>query len=156
MPTDPITAGLLAVTGARNPEAFGQAAAQAGISPQGGDGMAGFGFAGPGLGSLLAPGASGLPAGSNLGRFGPGTLPGGGAATAGAPGVGIEGALKGLQGFKGPEEVKPVFQGGIRGAQQAPGFNPAGLQGGQLLQALQAIIQPAQGVAPLGTFLGGR
>jgi len=121
-------------------------------------GLQGLPSAGPGasLGSFLqgAGGAGGgLAPGSNLGRFGPGTLPGGGAAQAGG-----QSPLSGLQGFKGPEPIKPEFAGGIRGAQQAPQQNFAAANPQVILQQLQQLLQgpPGGGPPDLGSLLGRR
>lgn len=171
---DPFTTGLLAVTAAQNPAVAADALSLIGDS--GMPGPLGQLFGGASLGQFLGQGSPLVPAGGNvpfgagglaqgLGGFQPplaANLPGinPGAQVAGAGGElqgnqASQSPLAGLQGFKGPEPVKPQFQGGIRGAQQAPGQNVAGLNPAQLLQALQAAIQPAQGVAPLGQFLGG-
>ncbi len=154
---NPFDTGLLAVTAANNPSVAADA-----LSLIGGDlDMAnGAGFLsglqnlpgvgpGAGLGQFLqGPGQAGggLPPGSNFG------IP----PIGGAPGQNpIAQGLGALQGFKGPEAVKPELAGGIRGAQGAPQANPAGLQTDPIMQLLQQLLQGG-GPPPLGTLLGGR
>ncbi len=142
---DPFTTGLLAVTAANNPNVAADA-----LSLIGGDtGMANGGFL-SGLQNL-----PGVGPGAGLGQFlqGPGAA--GGGLPPGQQQGGVAQGLVALQGFKGPEAVKPEFAGGIRGAQAAPQPNPAGLQTDPIMQLLQQLLQGG-GPPPLGNLLGGR
>ena len=160
---DPFTTGLLAVTAANNPTVAADA-----LSLIGGDSGMALPFGGASLGQFLGgfgqdptgglipqqggvAGGIGLPQGA-LGFGGPSFLGG----PQGAPGQQQgQSPLAGLQGFKGPEAVKPELAGGIRGAQGAPQQNPAGLQTDPIMQLLQQLLQGG-GPPPLGTLLGGR
>ena len=163
---NPFETGLLAVTAANNPSVAADA-----LSLIGGDTGMAAPFGGASLGQFL--GGSGDPTGGLVpqgggvaGGFGGGQIPGallqgfggGGAQVAGAGGAAGANPLAGLQGFKGPEQVKPEFAGGIRGAQQAPQQNFQGANPSIIMQQLQALLQgPQQGaVPPLGNLLGRR
>ncbi len=171
---DPFTTGLLAVTAAQNPAVAADALSL--IGGEGGAGMPGFLGVGQGLGQFLGgaggasgfggiqPGIGGLPGGGlNLGQGLQQFLPGAGAQVAGAGGElqgnqASQSPLAGLQGFKGPEPVKPEFAGGIRGAQQAPQPQLGGLNPAPILQMLQGLLAQGQGagaVPNLGALLRG-
>ncbi len=148
---NPFDTGLLAITAANNPSVAADA-----LSLIGGDiGMANGGFL-SGLQNL-----PGIGPGAGLGQFlqGPGAagggLPSGPSFLGGPQGQQQQNPLAALQGFKGPEAVKPELAGGIRGAQAAPQPNPAGLQTDPIMQLLQQLLQGG-GPPPLGTLLGGR
>jgi hypothetical protein len=112
---NPMLMGLMAMMGNSNPDLFAQAMASQGVSPgMLGGGMPGYAPDDP-LQSLFAGGGS-VP------QTMPGapTMPSAPAASAAAS------PLSGLQGVKAPEQAKPVFSGGVSGAQGAPQMKAVG------------------------------
>lgn len=163
MPGNPMLEGLLASVAAQNPEVVANAAAAANIPPPSMDGGMAPGVAPVGSfiqpQGVVVPGAENVAAAGGQGNIGPW-------ATTVTPNAVPDGMqdnrdpLAGLAGFKAPQvDNKPIMSAGVSGAQKAPEVT-AGASS-QQSQALQQLLmqmmqrQPALGVGPLGSFIGG-
>lgn len=156
---DPMQMGLMTLAGAQNPDMFAQLMSSLGVSPSQVPGTMLAAPQAPQLGGLLG-GLSGIA--QNL----PGAQAGGyptpmspeqagmkGGAPAAAPGQDMMAALGKV---KAPEQVRPVFSGGVSGSQNAPNAQVgAGMSSGSeaILQAL--LGGQSSNVPSLGMLLKG-